>query len=416
MRRVLLLVTVITLSVPAFGVEPSENAGRRGTYQCTTGNATYKYYVCVPKSYADDNPAGLHLFFHGQGVPRGPGFGAWSKHFLEPFNLIGINMHYTDGDNSRDTEGKVAAAVEAIQQTIADYKIIRGRGVVCSFSGGGLPHALLASKYAKRPVKRGAWPFNHSAPYGSNYRTNVWGLATMSWFLGLGEKEWNLAGAGLGRSQTKCTEELYREAVKGRCPDVYLKITKGKGHSISEGDRVDSAKGFRRSDLAFCAFLYADGFAEKELQPIVKRANDLELGRAAKAVETLLKNPKLDAALRKKAERVRDRIASRSEAVIKLSAELVENDVVLANYYGKRFEKQLKGHPREAELKKILAPVRKKERSTRAMLTPFASVTKFFTDAGRLQPGVASGLKKVRSKAGENSLLGKMATEFLALQ
>ena len=121
--------------------KPSENAGKKGTYPVKTSRPGYNYFVCVPAAYSEENPAGLHLFFHGQGGQSGaPNFGLWSKSFLDKHNLIGINMQYEDGDNARDTEGKVKAAQEAIAQTMADYKIVVGRGVVCSFSGGGLPH------------------------------------------------------------------------------------------------------------------------------------------------------------------------------------------------------------------------------------------------------------------------------------
>jgi len=411
------LLTLLALAPRAPGANPSENKGRRGTYLCQTSNPTYKYYACVPGSYSHENPAGLHLFFHGQGVPGGPGFGAWKKHFLEPFNLIGINMHYTDGDNAKDTTGKVAAAIEAIQQTIADYKVIRGRGVVCSFSGGGLPHAMLVSKYAKRGTKRGAWPFNHSAAYGSNYRESVRGLVRMSWFLGLGSKEWNLAGAGLGRSQTSRAEELFREAANGGCPDIYLKITKDKGHSISEADRADSAKAFRRSDLAFCAFLYERDFPETELKSIVERANHLELGRPASALKALLANQKLDPDLRKKAERIKEQLDERVDAVIELAKQLAQDDPLLCGYYGRIFTQQLRRHPRAEELKKIIAPAKKREKSAASALSLFAKHLKdFFTSSGTLEPQSVPALKRVQTRAGESSLLGKMAGEFLTLQ
>src|SRR5258706_2689622 len=88
--------------------KPSENAGRKGTYQAKTSRGGYNYYVCVPAAYSDENPAGLHLFFHGQNSQSAaPKFGTWPRSFLDPHNLIGINMQYEDGDNARDTEGKV---------------------------------------------------------------------------------------------------------------------------------------------------------------------------------------------------------------------------------------------------------------------------------------------------------------------
>jgi hypothetical protein len=409
---------LLVLAPAALGVKPSENAGRRGTYQSRTSRPDYNYYVYVPRSYSEDNPAGLHLFFHGQGSQKGAAsFDLWARDFLEPFNLIGINMQYMDGDNAKDASGKVASAIEAIMQTTADYKIIRGRGVVSSFSGGGIPHAMLVSDYAKMNVKRGTWPFNHCAPYDSNYRHSVKGLATMTWFLALGQNEWNLAGAGLGKSQTSRAEELFTEAAVGGCPDVYLKITKGKGHSISDADVADSARGFRRSDLAFCGFFCEEDFVERELESVVRDANRLELGLAAGAVRRLLAGEKISPELRKKAEFIGRRIDQRAEAVLKLSKELAENDALLCTYYGRIFAQQLKGHPRASELTKLLESARKNQKDTSWALELFARRLKdFFSSDGKLNPEAEGILKKVRTQAGENSLLGKMAGEFLELR
>ncbi|HUS57118.1 MAG TPA: hypothetical protein VM141_00570 [Planctomycetota bacterium] len=159
MRLALLVAMTAALAAPALAVDarrdakervkkelitapaPSENKGKTGTYQMKTSSEGNNYYVCVPKSYSEGNPAGIHLYFHGQGGHGGAAnFGQWAGPFLDSQNLIGINMQYMDGDNQKDTPGKVASAIEAVLQTMADYRVIPGRGVVCSFSGGGLPH------------------------------------------------------------------------------------------------------------------------------------------------------------------------------------------------------------------------------------------------------------------------------------
>src|SRR5438552_3368116 len=91
--------------------KPSANKGKIGQYQCHTSHPGYDYWVAVPSSYSDDNPAGLHVFFHGQSCP-GTAEGLipiWSKYESDPFNIIQVNMQYQDGDNEKDTEGKVAA-------------------------------------------------------------------------------------------------------------------------------------------------------------------------------------------------------------------------------------------------------------------------------------------------------------------
>src|SRR5579862_9830334 len=178
--------------------KPSANAGKHGQYRCKTSRAGYDYNVYVPAGYSEESPAGLHLFFHGQNGQGGAGnFGTWATHFLDRFNLIGINMQYEDGDNAKDTEGKVKSAQEAVAQTIADYKIVVGRGVVSSFSGGGLPHALFYDGQAKGG-RGSAWPFCHAAMYSSNYRTKPaqQKVTPMTFSISVGQGEWTLASLG----------------------------------------------------------------------------------------------------------------------------------------------------------------------------------------------------------------------------
>jgi hypothetical protein len=397
---------------------PSANKGRVGTYPAKTSIAGCNYYVYVPKSCSDANPAGLHIFFHGQGGQGGaPSFDQWAKDFLEPQNLIGINMQYLDGDNMKDTPGKVAAAIEAITQVMADYKVIEGRGVIASFSGGGLPHMLLAVMYGRAEAKKGTWFFNHSAAYDSNCVKSAKGLMPMSWFFGLGSEEFDLAL--LGRSQTSRAQELFEEAatLPGRCPDAYLKIIKGKGHSIAPEDVTASAQMFRRSDLAFAPFLYEPDYAGAALEAAVKKANLLDLGGAATDVKRLLANEKLMPDVRVSAEVVRIKIEKRVDAVLALATSLSQDDPLLWWYYGKLFAKQLTGHPRVAELKKLPPLTPEQQKDVEWALNAFARhLRDFFTAGAHLNAEGLPILQKIPARAGEKSSLGRMAAEFLLLQ
>lgn len=398
---------------------PAEsNKGRTGTYQSKTSHEGYNYYVYVPKNYSDDNPAGLHVFFHGQGGGGGAAsFGQWAKYFLEAHNLIGINMQYTDGDNGKDTAGKVDAAVEAIKQVSADYKIVFGRGAVGSFSGGGLPHESLFSKFGKHaPGGPAPCPFNHSALYGSNY----WGdptsvAAPMSWFVGVGTKEWGMGAPTLGTSQTARARQLFDAALKGGTADVYFKVTKDKGHSISDDDVRDSAAQFSRSDLAFAPFVYEKDYAEPTLAPIARAANTLALAKAVGMLDRLAADPKADDATKAKAAALRKRIDARIEAVMALAGQLAEDDPALAAYYGGAFTGQLGTHPKAKELKERLAAARKKPTFQPATATCAAFWTNFrnIFQGANVAPGAAKFLEDAKAKSGEKSLVGKMATEIL---
>jgi hypothetical protein len=398
---------------PRLAPKPSENAGKKGTYQVKTSRPGCNYYVCVPASYSETNPAGLHLFFHGQSGQGGaPNFGTWSKHFLDKFNLIGINMQYEDGDNAKDTEGKVKAAQEAIAQTIADYKVVTGRGVVCSFSGGGLPHALFYDGQAKGG--RGAsWPFCHAALYSSNYRTKPAQQKTtpMTFFISVGQGEWTLAA--LGADGLSRMTELQSDTNTGAPSDLYFKVIKGKGHSIADEEVAESVNGFRRGDLAFAPFVYGPDYAEKEFRVIVEDCNGLVLGKAATAID------RLPEALKPKGAKLREKIDARVQAILALAKELGENDPVLTSFYGPLFSRQLQGLPEAKELKEILSAAAKRpgHAKTLALVPAFQkNYRSIFENSGMMSPAQAPFLEQVKSIAGPTSQMGHMAADYLLLK
>jgi hypothetical protein len=399
---------------------PSPNKGRTGAYECKTSKDGYNYWVCVPKAYSEDNPAGLHLFFHGQGGGASAShFDLWARHFLEPHNLIGINMQYADGDNAKDTAGKVEAAIEAIRQTAADYKIIVGRGACGSFSGGGLTHERLFEKFGRYAAGRpGPCLFNHAALYDSNYFGDPTSVPPMSWFISLGGKEWGMGQPTLGTSQPKRAEQCFNAALKGGCPDAYLKIIKDKGHDILDVDVRDSAAQFRRSDLAFAPFLYERDYPEPQVAVIVRLANALALGRAAASADRILADAKADEKVKAKAKAVKTRIEARIDAVLTLAKELADADAALTAYYGNIFTNQLGPHPKAKDLRDMLAAARKQP-TYQPGLTADANFWTNFRNVfqgSSLAPGAAKFLEDTKAKAGEKSLVGKMAAEFLLMQ
>jgi hypothetical protein len=393
-------------------VKPSANAGRTGSYQARTSRPGYNYWVYVPKSYAPENPAGLHLFFHGQNAQGGAkNFDLWARHLLEPFNLIGINMEYEDGDNAADTEGKLKAAREAVAQVLADYKVVPGRGVISSFSGGGAPHALFYDRHAGAPRGR-EWPFCMAALYGSNYwqPPRHQKASPMAWLVAVGHKEWTLAR--LGESNTQLMAALLAEASRGSCPDLYFKVLPEKGHSIADEDVAEAARVFRRADLATAPFLWAGDFPEPELRRAVEATNGLALGKALELAE------KAPEKVRPQADALRGKIRARVQAVLELSEELARKDPVLAVHYLPIFQRQLQGLPEARELlKKLQAARTPAAQKALALLPAFQKgFAGFFDGAGRLKAESAPLLEALRDAAGPDSALGRMAAEFLALR
>jgi hypothetical protein len=403
---------------PGLKLPPSENKGKPGSYQMHTKRAGNDYWVYVPKSYSDDNPAGLHLFFHGQGGNTGAQyFGQWAKYFLDTQNLIGINMQYQDGDNMKDPEGKVASAWEAVAQTIADYKILEGRGVVASFSGGGIPLGIVQQEHGNGgPPNCGPmWPFCHAAPYSSNFRTSINKSTPMSWLVSVGKEEWTLAARG--ETQSGRMADCLREAAHGGCPDVNCWISK-KGHTIEDAEVAASAQGFRRSDLAFAPFLYLPDWKEKELAAVARDANGAGLGRSVKALERLLANDKLEEGLKARATKLKERLDARVKALVELVKELAANDPILCEYYSKIIVPRLGELPEAKAARDAMTEGRKAKGYAQilAMQPAFEKAFRQFFRNGNLVAEQAPFLENVKKVAPEKSLLGSMAAQYLLLQ
>jgi hypothetical protein len=403
---------------PAAAPKPSANKGKTGKYQSHTSHPGYDYWVNVPPSYSDDNPAGLHVFFHGQGCPQTAEstIEMWEK-YEAPFNLIQVNMQYQDGDNEKDTAGKVAAAREAIAQTFADYKIVAGRGIVCSFSGGGLTHGLLFKNYAK--TRGPDWPFCHSALYSSNYRVPAPGAAPpMSWFFSVGSAEWGMAKPTLGSDATEHVLELETAAGKSGVPDICFKILKGKDHHIDDLEIAEAAKGFRRSELAFAPFVYEADY-DKELAPIAKQANTLALGPALSAVDRVLTGKNTPDAVKTKAESLKKHLTSRVAAILKVAQDLADNDAILCNYYGPKYTQELAGLPEAKDLQAILSKstaVKQLPQVGQLFGTFKVQLKTMFSPSCQLSAAAVPYLEQVQRAAGEKSQFGGMATEFLLLK
>jgi len=419
-------------AAPAPG--PSPNRGRTGTYQGETSHPQHKYQVYVPPSYSDAEPAGLHLVFLEENRPADAArFASWAKHFLEPHNLIGINMQYLDGEYRKDAPAKAAAALEAIARTAADYKVIVGRGAVASFGMGGVLHVGLMQQLGKAGSPS---PFTQSSLYGSFYAADPMAAPRMAWFLGVGTAEWDfgrvqvtgtgstapgqstaLSESGVGYRMLGRARQLYAAAAKGAGADFYFKVTKDKGHSIADAEVADAAAQFRRSDLAMAPFLYAPDYPEPALRPIVRSANALALGQAAAALERLLADEKTDSALKTKAEDVKRRLDARIEAVLALAKDLLVQDPALAAYYGNLWVQQLGAHARAAELKEALATARAKPEFQAALSVTAAFWANFSTAifASGPSPEGVKLLAEIRARCPETSLVGKMAVELPAL-
>jgi hypothetical protein len=211
----------------------------------------------------------------------------------------------------------------------------------------------------------------------------------MSWCITIGTEEWSLAN--LGQTAVARAGELYQ--AKSGNPDLRF-VMSHKGHSIPGSDVTASAKCFVFSDLAFGAFLYAPDFSEKELRPLVEQANRQQPSAAAIALAKLLGKPTLDAALKTKAELLQAQFNERLDHVAAAITTLAAEDPVLAVYYGPLLLAQMKGDPREKELKASLANGLKGKEAQSA-LAAHAELAKQWTSlfGGGGNPGIVPDKK-----------------------
>ncbi len=406
-------------TIPKLDDAPSKtpgapNKGRLGLYHVETSNPKYSYYVCVPKTYSEKNPAGLHVFFHGEsGANTAPAFDLWSKHFLEPFNLIGINLAFdVPGEEEfSDSVGRAALAAEAIRRTAADYKIVAGRGVIASFANGGLVHEQLFAKMGR------AIPFNHVSLYSSFHTQPPPLVPPMSWFMSVGTTSWTMRQCNVGPAQLRKAAILMANAQRGGCADIYLKIRKG-GHAMPDDDVRDAAEQFRRSDIAFAPFIYEGDFADRQLLKIAQNANRREFAKAALACDAIASGGKADKALAAGAAEIKTRIDARIDAMVALVKELALPDAVLCANYGAVFDKQLTGHPRKAELDAALAEAKKAPgaKDAVAAFQLFAGGVGTFFRGNELNPDALPILVGAAKKTPDTALLGRMARGYLELK
>jgi hypothetical protein len=295
--------------------------------------------------------------------------------------------------------------------------------MVGSFSGGGLPHGGLHKRLAGRSD---SWPFCHTSLYGSNFWLPLRnGTGRMSWLVAVGSNEWGMGRPTLGDSQGDRAGDLFRSAARGGSADVYFRVTKGKGHSISGGDVQAAAEAFERSDLAFCGFLYAPDYPDDPLKSVVATANRLDLGRAAKALKDLREDEETPAEVRAEAAKLAEKIDRRAGKVLAMAGKLAETDPALLDFYARGYARQLRGHPREAELDELLAKARKDEDYARAVkawkrfVRTFAKGGRraFFPSGGKcfLNAQAAGFMKRIAEESPDGSLMHKMASEFLAM-
>jgi hypothetical protein len=409
----LLLATVArAVEAPPSLPKPSANAGKVGTYEVACGVPGYTYFVCAPERPADGRAYGLHLFFHGQHGNGGASyFGSWEPVLLRPFGLIGINMYYADGDNLRDTAGKVAVAKAAVLQVMADYPVAPGRGMIACFSGGGLP---CGQWYSANGTTRGlSWPFSSLALYGANFLASVQKGPTTAWFVWLAKDEWALGQPNLGSTQNRRFAEALG-LIDQLGWDQCMRIVEG-GHGVHEPEVATAARLFARNDAFNAPFLYLPEWSERPLAAAAALANAGQLGAADQALGKI-KDAKIPA---DRIEALRKAIDARAAIQLALLTDLADQDPRLATFYAPLARTALKDHPKGGDLKPLLERIAKDRAKVAAADAAVRAVAKIWPSVfpGRAAVNAKSApvLEQALAALGATSDLGLLMQETLAL-
>ena len=420
LARTALLAAVVVWTAPAAAqgpgrLAPSANRGRTGTYRADTANPAYHYWVCVPSTYSAERPAGLYIFFHGQFNSNGADNFWVAGGMLEAHNLVGINMEYTDGNYLQDAPGKLAAAEQAVLQTMADYKIVQGRGVMASFSGGGIIHNAYFNRHGAGGPRAmsPAWCFCTNALYSTNYRGPAGG--GWNWLVCLHEEERMLAG--LGTSQTRVAADVLRESLAGGAAEAVFFYAKGLGHGVTDRDTAWASRMFGRTDLAIAPFVYAADYPEPPLAPAVTALGRLAYGPAEAALKKLVAAPQTPAELRAKAEKLLTAMSERADRIVAMGKGLAADDPILCAAYARLIIPQFTGHSRRDDVQAAFGPG--VQRFTKERL---ATVKEWFLSAapglvdlasGKVSPAHRESLARTIAAAGKESEVGRMAQALL---
>ncbi|MBA3847054.1 MAG: hypothetical protein H0X45_10455 [Planctomycetes bacterium] len=397
----------------------SGNRGLRADYHCQTGMPGYSYNVCA-KHIDPERPAGIYLYFPGEGARTDNAwFGLWEANTLRPYHLIGINMAFADGQNGRDTSGKIEAARIAIGQCCADYKVVLGRGVLACFSGGGVPTGKWFAEHGPRRDAKGdpalawrAFPFNQLALYSANYRAGVsHGDPRLSWFISVGTQEWALAA--LGQTQVDVAHELARAGVT----DTRLMIP-AKEHVITDPEPAAVAEQFARTDVLIAPFLYEADWPVPGAQRAARMANAQAIGAALDALEKALAKKSLPDEERAQLTDLRARIAARADDKAALIERLASSDPVLAAIDGKLVLGQLGKSDQAKRVGETLAALGKTNAAKAAAQAHDAFNGVFptlFTASPTLTPDQKLTIDRIAALGPPTALASQMAAEYAVL-
>ena len=386
----------------------SANAGKVGTYRVASATPDIAYHVCVGRLDAN-RPIGVHVFHHGLGGKSMAGnFMLWMP-LLQAGNLIGINMEYGDNNPHEEMAAKAAAARAAVAQVVADYPaVVPGLGAMTAFSAGGSPAGAWFGARGKTATAYGLdWPFCQMNVFGSSLNAGPEiTLLPCSWYRAMGSGEEQMA-PGLSAYFLRSTQTNLKDPSPMACPDAYVAITQGRGHTILPTEVAQAGEIFARSSLMIGPFLRADAY-HASLRPAIAHANTCRMGEALRVLTTPPAGAPADqvAALR---TRIQDRLNARVAACIALAT----NDPAMAEAYSRLILAQCQGLATLKAIETALAPVQKTAAQMQPLRSAWAESLPGFFAKGAITDTARPLLYQFIARSGTHSAIGTQAARFL---
>jgi hypothetical protein len=297
-----------------------------------------------------------------------------------------------------------------VAQVIADYRIVVGRGVVASFSGGGIPLGLWWRTDGAKAGTLG-FPFTHVSIHSSNFRAPITDTSRTSWFISVGTEEWGLAK--LGETQCRAATGAYACAKKGTL-DIDFMIS-AKGHSIPDAEIARSAALFGRSDLALGPILAASEATTPGTAKHVQGANAHALGATLAALDGALARKDVDPANAAAMTAIKARLDDRVATMTALVDRLATDDPALAAYYGRQFIAMLGAHEAGKAMGRRLADIGRTAEAKACAKAHAAFVDVFpalFSGAQSLTGEHKDLLAQLAAIGPKDALVARMCREF----
>lgn len=350
-RLRLILVTVLTLASGLVDAQVlPEPTGQPGRYTVATSVPGFVYHVSADEGYNAMDGWGIQLMLRGKNASMADAWQFWEENILVSQRLVGVSMMFdeTKQDVSYSDEAMIRAAMEAFAEVHKAYKTLPGRGSLVVTLNNSVADTFF--KQMRRQSLRSM--ANHIALYNVSLDQPLKAEPGLTITFIMNSNGWNRRG-NFAPTGPVAAGNLGQWIEQRRAsPDAELMTGSNKRFAINKEDIAESAKGFQRSDLAFCGFVQPAAFTDPQVSRAATAANQ-SLGRALKLIENLESRDNLKPEAGAELTYLKQVIDARAAITVEVAKKTATQDALLTAYYLPHWQKRLEGHPAATELQSL---------------------------------------------------------------